>query len=94
METQGFYKKENNTIIFGQTVTTPNCVLIVEDKDKYTYPLDGWIWAEDIDDAMSKFSIEGNQPPSFYVEPEGFYLGTSIIDEIEFTIYCSNKRFR
>lgn len=92
METQGFYKKdvENNSILFAPDIVEGNnYVLRREDHADYTYPIDGWIWAEDIDSAMTKFVSNPDNIPDFTLSPEGFTLGASREDEAEFTKFTS-----
>lgn len=86
MNTQGFYKKDNNEILFTPDhVSGLNYYLYAAEKDTYTYPIDGWVWADNIDDAITKFTNNNfHQPPSFGVVPEGYKLKTSIEDENEF----------
>jgi len=50
-----FYKKENEQIISGEFVNTPNFILSEETKNDQSYPVDGWIWAESLDQAISLF---------------------------------------
>lgn len=56
----GFYKKTDNEITHAPNfVYAPTYVLKIEDKDTYTYPLDGWIHAETLDEAIAKFKLIG-----------------------------------
>ncbi len=86
MKNSGFYKKENNQILFSETlVCGPNYTLIDSDHEKYEYPVDGWIWAENLDDAIYKFNAQNNASTEpFLVEPENFYMDTSSSSEVEF----------
>lgn len=49
---KGFYK-----ILDGQLLYTPNYIegngflLLKEEKDKYEYPIDGWFWIENEEEA-------------------------------------------
>lgn len=59
METQGFYKKENDNLIYAQNlVLNSEYQLFKELKDEYNYPIDGWYWFDSEDDAYVFFSIE------------------------------------
>jgi len=50
-----FYKREDEQLLVGGTmVRTPNVTLTVGTKDQYTYPQDGWYWFDTLDEAMSK----------------------------------------
>jgi len=92
MQTQGFYKKDtsNNTILFAPDIVEGNSyVLRSEEHESYTYPIDGWVWAETIDDAMIKFVGNPSAIPDFVVLPEGFSLGASREDEAEFTKFTT-----
>lgn len=59
METQGFYKKENDNLIYSQNlVLNSEYQLFKELKDEYNYPIDGWYWFDSEDDAYVFFNIE------------------------------------
>lgn len=53
-----FYKKEDNQILSGAWVLGPyeQYHLTEEAKDNYQYPVDGWIWADNIDSAIAQFA--------------------------------------
>lgn len=62
MNTPGFYKVDpSGIVIYG-----PNYVcgpydqykLLVEEKDTYTYPIDGWYWFDTEQEAYEFFQIE------------------------------------
>jgi hypothetical protein len=43
--TKGFYKFDNDNWLYAPNyVESTGYVLIAEDKDQYTYPVDGWVW--------------------------------------------------
>lgn len=45
--TQGFYKKQNEELIYAPNIVEANgYVLLEQDKDAYAYPVDGWSWFE------------------------------------------------
>jgi hypothetical protein len=87
MNTQGFYKKDGESIIFSNnTVQGPDYLLVKEDHLSYVFPIDGWIWAEDLTDAISQLSaIEDQKDFNPFLTPYGYYLATSPYDENEFT---------
>jgi len=82
---QGFYKKDSNEILFGYIVNGVGYSLNLEDKDKYTYPVDGWIWANSLDDAISYFASNTDNITPFDVQPENIKLAANKTDEAEFT---------
>lgn len=44
----GFYKKDGENLLFAPNrVTAPKYELTKEDRDTYTYPVDGWYWFEE-----------------------------------------------
>ena len=86
MSTQGFYKKDSNSIMFGPSVESPNYILVIDNKDQYTYPYDGWVYANSLDEAIAIFaSIAENEVIQNYAVPgESYSLATSRADETEF----------
>lgn len=51
-----FCKLEGNDILEAPNfVHTPNISLFAEEKDSYTYPIEGWYWFETIEEANSFF---------------------------------------
>ena len=49
-----FYKKDNDDLLSApNSVTGPNFELLSENKDTYTYPVDGWYWFDTLDAAMA-----------------------------------------
>ena len=84
--TQGFYKKDNNQIIYAPNIVEgPFYMLVAEEHENYEYPVDGWIWASDLDDAINKFVVQSTTATSFLVFPENYKLPTAEKDETEFT---------
>ena len=54
MDTSGLYKKENDYLLYGNTlIQNKDYTLVAIDKDKYKYPIDGWSW---FDDAASAYT--------------------------------------
>ena len=44
---QGFYKDDNGFLLWSaDRVINDNFELWIDQKDTYSYPVDGWIWAE------------------------------------------------
>jgi|688.fasta_scaffold01323_15 hypothetical protein len=52
-DTSGFYKNDNGDLLYGTKIYGPygNFYLTKEEKDNYTYPVDGWYWFDSIEDA-------------------------------------------
>lgn len=86
MNTQGFYKKDGEQIIFtNNTVQGPNYLLVISDKDEYDYPVDGWIYAASLDEAIAYFAANNSsQIQPFDVQPENYKLAANKNDELEF----------
>ncbi|KAB2970344.1 hypothetical protein [Zoogloea sp.] len=56
-----FYKKEQDQLLSGAWVLGAYQAyhLTEETKDQYTYPVDGWIYAENLDAAIAYFANVG-----------------------------------
>lgn len=87
MNTIGFYKKEDNQILYAPNIVEgAGYLLLANEKDSYEYPVDGWVWANSLNDAITCFASLSNQViQSFDVEPEGYKLAVSKEDETEFS---------
>lgn len=49
-----FYKRQDEELLIAPNfVHAPDYSLTVENKDEYTYPVDGWYWFDNLDAAMS-----------------------------------------
>jgi hypothetical protein len=60
---QGFYKNDNGYLIWSaDRVLNENFELWLDQKDTYTYPVEGWIWADSSKDARIELSCFGFQP--------------------------------
>ena len=67
-----FYKVEGITsgeeyiLYVGEnTVQAPGFTLLAEDKDSYTYPVDGWYWYDTDEDASLALGITiGGEEPN------------------------------
>jgi len=66
MDTSGFYKLEENNLLFGPNfVLNENYSLRRESYDTNTYPIDGWYWFDSEDEARIFFEL-----PPREIEPE------------------------
>lgn len=55
---QGFYKNDNGSLIWSaDRVINASFELWLDKKDTYTYPVEGWIWAESTEEAKSILGI-------------------------------------
>lgn len=53
-----FVKNDNGSLIVGDNfVYAPTFTLTKETKDEFTYPIDGWYWFDNIDEAYTFFGI-------------------------------------
>jgi len=86
MNNEGFYKKEETEILFAPNIVNgPNYMLAAADKDSHEYPVDGWVWANSLDDAIVYFASNTNSVVEpFDVQPENYKLSTNKYDEAEF----------
>lgn len=58
-DTSGFYKLEDNNWQYAPNfVYGPNYELVRENKDSYTYPVEGWEWFDTEQEAYEFFQIE------------------------------------
>jgi hypothetical protein len=59
----GFYKNDNGQLLYGPNfVLNKDYELKKENKEDYTYPVDGWIWFDNEDEALVYFNIEKPVP--------------------------------
>jgi hypothetical protein len=86
MNNAGFYKKDETQILFAPNIVEgPNYVLVEADKDSYNYPVDGWVWANSLDDAVLYFANNSNTTiEPFDLQPENYKLSANREDEAEF----------
>ena len=57
--TEGFYKLHKDNLLHAPNfVESPTYALYKENKDDYTYPVDGWYWFESLEEAQNFFGIE------------------------------------
>ena len=53
-----FYKYQEDMLFEAPNfVESPNYQLYAEQKDSYSYPVDGWIWLDTIEEAYEHFNI-------------------------------------
>ena len=53
LDTSGFYKNDNGTILFGPNfVLNANYELRRETHDQHNYPIDGWFWFDTEQEAV------------------------------------------
>lgn len=56
---KGFYKLHNGELLHAPNeVFAPEYALMIKDKDKYEYPVDGWRFFETGDEARTAFGLE------------------------------------
>jgi len=70
----GFYKNDNGVIIFAPNYIMENGVVLHRDeKETYTFPIDGWIWSEngDVETILNALS-------SVWLEPSWNYRVTIV----------------
>ena len=54
----GFYKLESGNLLYAtQSVRCLEYTLLREEKDTYTYPIDGWYWFDSEEQAKIFFNI-------------------------------------
>jgi hypothetical protein len=60
LNTSGFYKNDNGDLLYGTTIYGPyeQYLLLREEKDNYTYPIDGWVWFNSEKEAKTFFLLE------------------------------------
>lgn len=86
MNNSGFYKKDETQILFAPNIVEgQGYTLLIGEKDSYSYPVDGWIYADSLDVAIAYFaSNNNNQIAPFDVQPENIKLAANKEDEAEF----------
>lgn len=54
----GFYKYDGGNLLYSMnSVYNPNYILLREDHNSYTFPIDGWYWFNSEEDAKLFFKI-------------------------------------
>lgn len=57
--TAGFYKPEGNTFFYAPNrVAGPNFTLLAEAHSQYTYPNNGWVWCDSIEEAIEDLNLQ------------------------------------
>lgn len=55
----GFYFKNEDTLLYAMTaVHSPGFILLIENKDDYNYPVEGWYYFNSRQEALTFFNIE------------------------------------
>jgi len=63
MKEAGFYKLDNAELLYGPNfVLNTGYSLYKEQKDTYSYPVDGWYWFADENQARSFFGLPLIEP--------------------------------
>lgn len=67
---QGFYKNDNGFLVWSaDRVLNENFELWLDQKDTYTYPVEGWYWFDSGIDARNALECYGPQPfPSWVID--------------------------
>ena len=64
-EEKGFYKLERgakrDTVLFGTNIVNRDYSLLIENKDTYTYPTDGWVYYDSYDAAASGLGFDADE---------------------------------
>lgn len=86
MNNSGFYKKDETQILFAPNIVEgQGYLLLIDHKDDYSYPVDGWIYADSLDDAIAYFASNNvGQIAPFHVQPENIKLSANKEAEAEF----------
>jgi len=57
--TNGFYKNDNGSVLYAPNfVINKDYELYKEQKDTYTYPVEGWKWFDDEDSAYTEYGLK------------------------------------
>jgi len=61
---QGFYKNDDGLLLWSaDKVIGDNFELLIDQKDTYSYPIEGWIWADS--ELIARQSLECYKEQSF-----------------------------
>lgn len=59
MNTSGFYKNDNQTLLFAPNFVDSGSFYLSRDKkDNFVYPVGGWYWFDNEDSAYLFFNIQ------------------------------------
>ena len=61
-DTSGFYKLDGDLLFGPNFVLNVNYELFRAEKDRHTYPIDGWYWFDSEDEARSFFELPARTP--------------------------------
>jgi len=54
----GFYKLTDDGLLYGpNAIYSPIYTLLIADKDNYSYPVDGWYYFDNDDEAYTFFNL-------------------------------------
>ncbi len=66
----GFYKYDSGDLLFaGKAVFNKDFTLLKEEKDSYSYPVDGWSWFDTLQQACDAFNLDINDYTKEEEEP-------------------------
>ena len=57
---EGFYKMDSELLYAPNFVEGSELCLYKQNKDSYTYPVQGWYWFDTIEQACAQFSLDIN----------------------------------
>ena len=84
--TAGFYKKQDGQLLYGpHIVEGDGYVLLIQDKNLYEYPVDGWFWFESEEIAIEHFAGKFEEtitPRQFRLALLSFGINISVIDSM------------
>ena len=59
---KGFYKNDSGTLLFAPNfVESKDFQLYMADKDKYSYPVQGWYWFETLKEAETTLGVKAER---------------------------------
>jgi hypothetical protein len=53
----GFYKLDGSLLHAANWIHAPSYELYADQKDTYTYPVDGWYWFDTLEEACLHFNL-------------------------------------
>ena len=56
--TDGFYKLDTELLYAPNFVCGPDFTLDINEKNNYTYPVDGWYWFDSLESASIFFGVD------------------------------------
>jgi len=72
-DTSGFYLCQDGALAFGPNfVETKDFQIYRDQKDSYTYPVNGWYWFDSEEDARIFFNLPPKPPPPSFEELYGY----------------------